>query len=144
MDNIDKKIIELLQESGRIPIVEITKQLHLSRPSVNERLRKLHEQGIIKKYTAVISADAIGKELQAILMIKNLKIPCRTFEGKIIDEAGILECHRVTGENSYYIKIAVSSKNELEQLIDRLIPFGTINTSIILSSPIENKPLLPD
>ena len=58
------------------------------------------------------------------------------FEEKIYEEQRILECHRVTGESSYYLKVAVHSMKELEELIDIVIPFGTVKTSMILSSPI--------
>ena len=136
MDEIDKKITLLLQEDARMTITEMTEHLHLSRPSVTERLKRLQDAGIIEKYTARISLDIIGKSIQAFLRIENLKIPCKKFEEKIYEEQRILECHRVTGESSYYLKVAVHSMKELEELIDIVIPFGTVKTSMILSSPI--------
>ncbi|PIE94565.1 Lrp/AsnC family transcriptional regulator [Bacillus fungorum] len=136
MDEIDKKITLLLQEDARMTITEMTEHLHLSRPSVTERLKRLQDAGIIEKYTARISLDVIGKSLQAFLRIENLKIPCKKFEEKIYEEHRILECHRVTGESSYYLKVAVHSMKELEELIDIVIQFGTVKTSMILSSPI--------
>ena len=135
MDEIDKKITLLLQEDARMTITEMTEHLHLSRPSVTERLKRLQDAGIIEKYTARISLDIIGKSIQAFLRIENLKIPCKKFEEKIYEEQRILECHRVTGESSYYLKVAVHSMKELEELIDIVIPFGTVKTSMILSSP---------
>ncbi|PGK42296.1 AsnC family transcriptional regulator [Bacillus anthracis] len=136
MDEIDKKITLLLQEDARMTITEMTEHLHLSRPSVTERLKRLKDAGVIEKYTARISLDVIGKSLQAFLRIENLKIPCKKFEEKIYEEHRILECHRVTGESSYYLKVAVHSMKELEELIDIVIQFGTVKTSMILSSPI--------
>ncbi|HDR8441679.1 TPA: Lrp/AsnC family transcriptional regulator, partial [Bacillus cereus] len=133
---IDKKITLLLQEDARMTITEMTEHLHLSRPSVTERLKRLQDAGIIEKYTARISLDIIGKSIQAFLKIENLKVPCKKFEEKIYEEQRILECHRVTGESSYYLKVAVHSMKELEELIDIVIPFGTVKTSMILSSPI--------
>ncbi|HDR6308069.1 TPA: Lrp/AsnC family transcriptional regulator, partial [Bacillus cereus] len=132
----DKKITLLLQEDARMTITEMTEHLHLSRPSVTERLKRLQDAGIIEKYTARISLDIIGKSIQAFLRIENLKVPCKKFEEKIYEEQRILECHRVTGESSYYLKVAVHSMKELEELIDIVIPFGTVKTSMILSSPI--------
>lgn len=136
MDEIDKKITLLLQEDARMTITEMTEHLHLSRPSVTERLKRLQDAGIIEKYTARISLDIIGKSIQAFLRIENLKVPCKKFEEKIYEEQRILECHRVTGESSYYLKVAVHSMKELEELIDIVILFGTVKTSMILSSPI--------
>ncbi|PFV78036.1 AsnC family transcriptional regulator [Bacillus sp. AFS059628] len=142
MDEIDKKITLLLQEDARMTITEMTDHLHLSRPSVTERLKRLQDAGIIEKYTARISLDIIGKSIQAFLRIENLKIPCKKFEEKIYEEQRILECHRVTGESSYYLKVAVHSMKELEELIDIVIPFGTVKTSMILSSPIPYRSVL--
>ena len=113
MDEIDKKITLLLQEDARMTITEMTEHLHLSRPSVTERLKRLQDAGIIEKYTARISLDIIGKSIQAFLRIENLKVPCKKFEEKIYEEQRILECHRVTGESSYYLKVAVHSMKEL-------------------------------
>lgn len=82
MDEIDKKITLLLQEDARMTITEMTEHLHLSRPSVTERLKRLQDTGIIEKYTARISLDAVGKSIQAFLRIENLKIPCKNLRRK--------------------------------------------------------------
>ncbi|MGH0540756.1 Lrp/AsnC family transcriptional regulator [Bacillus cereus] len=143
MDNIDRKILELLQEDGRITIIQLSKKLNLSRPSVNERLRRLQENGVIQGFTARISHEAIGKGTLVIIQIGNLKVECHRFEEIIKEEMDILECHRVTGTNSYFMKVAVTSMKDVTALVDRLIPFGQLNTSVVLSSPIIYRPLLP-
>ncbi|PAD83794.1 Lrp/AsnC family transcriptional regulator [Niallia circulans] len=143
MDDIDRKILEILQEDSRITIIHLSKKLNLSRPSVNERLRRLQENGIIQGFTARISAEKIGKGTLVIIQIGDLKIECRRFEDMIKKETDILECHRVTGTNSYYMKAVVASTKDLEALVDRLIPFGQLNTSVVLSSPIPYRPLRP-
>ncbi|QKG84473.1 Lrp/AsnC family transcriptional regulator [Kroppenstedtia pulmonis] len=143
MDDIDRRILELLQEDSRITIIHLSKKLNLSRPSVNERLRRLQENGVIQGFTARISPEKIGKSTLVIIQIGNLKIECRRFEEMIKEETDILECHRVTGTNSYFMKAVVASTKDLESLVDRLIPFGQLNTSVVLSSPIPYRPLLP-
>ncbi|AEP85414.1 Lrp/AsnC family transcriptional regulator [Bacillus spizizenii] len=143
MDEIDRKLLELLQEDARITIIELSKKLNLSRPSVNERLRRLQENGVIQGFTARVSAEAIGKGTIVIIQIGNLKIECRRFEELIKEETDILECHRVTGTNSYFLKAAVATMKDLEALVDRLVPYGQLNTSVVLSSPILSRPLLP-
>lgn len=143
MNGIDRKLLELLQEDARITIIELSKKLNLSRPSVNDRLRRLQENGVIQGFTARVSAEAIGKGTIVIIQIGNLKIECRRFEELIKEETDILECHRVTGTNSYFLKAAVATMKDLEALVDRLIPYGQLNTSVVLSSPILSRPLLP-
>ncbi|MBS9803922.1 Lrp/AsnC family transcriptional regulator [Bacillus toyonensis] len=143
MDIIDQKILELLQEDGRITIIQLSKKLNLSRPSVNERLRRLQENGVIQGFVARISHEAIGKNTLVIIQIGNIKIECRRFEEIIKEEMDILECHRVTGTNSYFMKAAVTSMKDVTALVDRLIPYGQLNTSVVLSSPVIYRPLLP-
>lgn len=144
MDQIDRQILKILQQDGRIAINQLSKQLHLSRPSITERLRRLQENGTILGYTARISSKKMGKEVLAIVQIRNLKVACRRFEEKLEEENDILECHRVTGDNSYFIKAAFASMHDLEAFVDRLIPFGQLNTSIVLSSPIPNNMIWPN
>ncbi|EEM13855.1 Lrp/AsnC family transcriptional regulator [Bacillus pseudomycoides] len=143
MDIIDRKILELLQEDGRITIIQLSKKLNLSRPSVNERLRRLQENGVIQGFAARISHEAIGKNTLVIIQIGNIKIECHRFEEIIKEEMDILECHRVTGANSYFMKAAVTSMKDVTALVDRLIPYGQLNTSVVLSSPVIYRPLLP-
>lgn len=90
MDEIDKKITLLLQEDARMTITEMTEHLHLSRPSVTERLKRLQDAGIIEKYTARISLDIIGKSIQAFLRIENLKVPCKNLRRKYTKNRGFL------------------------------------------------------
>ncbi|WP_181350440.1 Lrp/AsnC family transcriptional regulator [Thalassobacillus sp. CUG 92003] len=143
MDDIDRKILELLQEDGRITIIRLAKALHLSRPSVNERLRRLQDNEVIQGFTARVAPERVGKGILVFIQIGNLKIQCQKFEEIIQGETNVLECHRVTGSNSYFMKAAVASMKDLEELVDRLIPYGQVNTSVILSSPILSRNLLP-
>lgn len=143
MDTIDVEMLKLLQQNARMTVSELSKQLALSRPSVTERMHRLQEKGIIEEFTARISPAAIGKETVLFIQISELKITPKEFEKRIKEETDILECHRVTGQTSYFIKAAVSRIEGLGMLVDRLIPYGNINTSIVLGSPIPYRHLLP-
>ena len=143
MDNIDRRIIELLQEDGRMTIIELSKQLNLSRPSVKDRIHKLEDNGVIEGFTARISSEAIGKNLSAFIQICNIKLTCTGFLDMLKNETDITECHKVTGAMSYMVKVEVVSKKDLENLVDRLSQHAHLNVSLILSSPIINKAILP-
>ncbi|QSO54951.1 Lrp/AsnC family transcriptional regulator [Alicyclobacillus curvatus] len=143
MDQIDARLLALLQENGRITVSDLSKTLNLSRPSVTDRLRRLEEQHIVTGFTANVSPTGVGRDVLVIIEISELKVPCRRFEDYIADDTDILECHRVTGVMSYIMKAAVPSMVGLEALVDRLIIFGRVNTSIVLSSPVKFRPLLP-
>jgi Lrp/AsnC family transcriptional regulator, leucine-responsive regulatory protein len=138
MDELDIKMLERLQQDGRITISQLSKELHLSRPAVNERFLRLQEQGVIEGFTAQISPEALGR-IKVIIQLSDIKIPCKDVEKRLLKEESIMECHRVTGNMSYLIKASVPSTEYLEQLIDRLVPYGKVNTSLILSSPIPGR-----
>lgn len=143
MDTIDRKIIMAIQEDSRMTVSELSKRLALSRPSTAERLVRLKEKGIIEAFTARISLTAIGRDMMLIIQVGALKVSIQEFEAMIQKEESIIECHRVTGEVSYFLKAAVSDMNSMTMLIDRLIPFGNINTSTVLTSPVPYRVISP-
>ncbi|WP_062749734.1 Lrp/AsnC family transcriptional regulator [Shouchella tritolerans] len=144
MDKMDRDILKLLQENARMTISELSKELSLSRPSMSERLLRLQEKGIIENFTTRVSLKKIGKDILLLIQVSGLKVPVVEFEEMVQQEHDIIECHRVTGEVSYFIKAAVSDVGSMRKLIDRLIPYGTINTSTVLNSPVPYRIILPD
>jgi Lrp/AsnC family leucine-responsive transcriptional regulator len=143
MDRLDITLLKLLQEDGRMTVSELSKRLSLSRPSISERLLRLQEKGIILGFGARISPAAVGRNVQLIIQISELKVSPQDFEKRIINDEDILECHRVTGTVSYVLKAAVTGMDALSLLVERLMPYGNVNTSVILSSPVINRFILP-
>ena len=125
-------------------ISQLSQVLSLSRPSVSERLHRLCEQGVIEGFSARISLPAIGRSILVMIQISQLRTGPDEFETMIATHPDILECHRVTGSVSYFLKAAVADMNSLKKLVDQFIPFGTINTSLVLSSLISFRALLPE
>lgn len=144
MDMVDRNILEYLQEDARLTISELSKKLALSRPSVTERLHRLQEQGIIEGFAARVSPAKIGRDTLLIVQISDLKVSAKEFEEMIARDADVLECHRVTGHIGYFIKAAVPGMNGLRLLVDRLMPYGNLYTSVVLASPVTFRPLLPE
>lgn len=144
MDALDVRLLKLLQEDGRMTVSQLSQELALSRPSVSERLHRLQEQGIIAGFTAQVAPAAVGRTILLFIQVSQLRMNPHEFEKFIEDQPYILECHRVTGTVSYFIKAAVANMNSLQQLVDRLITLGTVNTSIVLSSPVSHRIVLPE
>ncbi|WDL98387.1 Lrp/AsnC family transcriptional regulator [Alicyclobacillus sp. ALC3] len=143
MDQIDIQLLELLQQDGRMTLSDLSKALNLSRPSITERLRRLEERNIIMGFAALVSPAGVGRGLLVFIEVGQVTVPCRKFEAFIATEPDVLECHRVTGAVSYIMKAAVSSVGHLEALVDRLIPYGRVNTSVVLSSPVTARTMIP-
>ncbi len=144
MDKVDIQLLKILQEDARITVSDLSKKLALSRPSVSERLLRLQEKGIILEFSARISPAKLGRETLLFIQISELKEEPHVFEEFIKSETDIIECHRVTGPVSYTIKAAVSGIDGMRNLVDRLIPYGAINTSVILASPVPYRHILPN
>lgn len=143
MDKLDIDLLKLLQENSRITISELSKKIALSRPSITERILRLQEKGIIEEFTARISLASINRGTILFIQLSSLKVSNSEFEQMIIGDEEILECHRVTGSTSYFIKAAVKDMGSMKSLIDRLMPYGDINTSIVLESPLPYRHLVP-
>lgn len=144
MDQLDIRLLELLQMDGRMTLSELSKKLSLSRPSITERLKRLQDREIIEGFSARVSLEAIGRDVIVYIQVSELKLLSYTeFEKRIIDDPDIIECHRLTGSVSYLLKAAVTGMDHLSRLIDRLTPYGNVNTSIVLSSPVSFRCITP-
>jgi Lrp/AsnC family leucine-responsive transcriptional regulator len=134
LDAIDWKIVEALQADGRASLSSLGKKVGLSQPAVSERVKRLEARGVIEGYSARINFRAVGLDLLAIARIKttfaNLQACLKLFASM----PEILEVHRVTGEDCLIVKVLVPRAAQLESVIDRLAKYGSVTTSIVLSS----------
>lgn len=138
MDAIDSKILEVLQDNSRVSISDLSKQVNLSLSAVSERLKKLEASSIIEKYTVILDSKSLGQEL-SVLMNISLENPRNTneFFEIIHKESEILECHYVTGEYDYILKITTKNTATLEALMNRIKEIPGIKrtqTNVVLSS----------
>ena len=144
MDTLDVRMLKLLQDNGRMTVSQLSQLLSLSRPSVAERLNRLQEQGVIEGFGARVPPAGVGRTMLLFIQISQMRINHLEFEKQIQTQPYILECHLVTGTVSYMLKAAVSGMESLQKLVDQLTPYGTVNTSIVLSSPVAYRPVLPE
>ena len=144
IDDIDHHILRLLQEDARLSNAAIGEQVGLNASSVYERVKKLERKGIITGYTAVVSAEKLGRPLTAFMRLtasaaggesyhharEQLAELCR-------QDPDILECHSVTGSESYLLKVRIATPAALEELVGRLrdnILVANTNTHIVLTT----------
>lgn len=143
LDQIDCKILKHLQEDGRISYAALGRLVGLTTPAVIERVRKLEDARIITGYRAEIDTAKVGLPITAFVRMSISGVDY----SHIIEVAGesteVLECHRGTGGDSFIMKVAVSSVEHLQNLIDRLTPYGITTTSIVLSSPVKSRIVEP-
>jgi Lrp/AsnC family leucine-responsive transcriptional regulator len=145
LDPTDRKIIGELTSEGRVSLAELGRRVNLSPPAVAERVQRLERAGIITGYRAELDLRRLGYQLTAIVRIK----PAPGHLPRIPEVAAaipeISECHRITGEDCFFLKVHLRSIDELSDLLDRFLAHGDTTTSLINASPIARRdPPLPE
>ena len=139
IDTTDVNLLEALATDARTSIAELARLVGLSAPSVSERIRRLEEAGVIEGYAARINPNALGLPLAVWLRIRPIPGQLRKVAEIVKALPEIVECDRITGEDCFIAKAHVRSVQELERLIDEIIPYAMTNTAIIQSSPVERR-----
>ena len=139
IDTIDLALIELLQKDARTPQAQLAASVGLAASSVNERIRKLGERGLITGYHAKISPEVMGYDLLAFLYVAWSKPETeRAFLKRIVNQSTIMEVHHVTGVWNYMLKVRVKNTRMLEGLLAKVIKavpgVERTETIIVLSS----------
>jgi Lrp/AsnC family transcriptional regulator, leucine-responsive regulatory protein len=142
LDNIDLKILDILQNNGRTKRNALAEAAGLSLPSVSERLRKLEEQGIIRGYYAHLDPARLGKDITAFVLVT---VDSSRHYQAFLEHANandeILEVHAVTGEGTHLLKIRTENTRSLEKLLSKIQAWAGVDrtsTSMVLSSPKES------
>jgi Lrp/AsnC family leucine-responsive transcriptional regulator len=137
LDRTDRQILAILERSARTPLAEIGREVGLSGPGVGERLRRLEGLGVIAGYRARVVYEKVGCPIQGFLRLTTQAEQYPRVLARLGEIPGVLECHHVTGAESFIIRFAVASLADLEALIGSLSPFGETATSLILSTPVD-------
>ena len=141
MDSIDRQIIRLLQKNARSSISEISAQVNLSIPATSDRIRKIESAGIITQYTAIVNPSAVNRKLTALMFI-SLEKPrfSDQFVSFVNTQDEILECHYLTGDFDYLMKIVTESTETLEALLRRVksIPGVQKTQTIVTLCTVKN------
>lgn len=139
IDEIDKKILTELQQDARTSYAELGRRVGLTTPAVIERVRKLEDAGIVTGYRVEIDPAKIGLPITAFIRMSITGVDYSHIIEVAEQSKEVLECHRGTGGDSFIMKVAVSSVEHLQELIDRLTPYGITTTTIVLSSPVKRR-----
>jgi len=145
MEELDRRIIGLLSQDGRMSFTDLGKVTGLSTSAVHQRVRKLEERGVIQGYRAVVDQDAVGMPLLAFISVTPLD-PAAPDDvaDRLRDIVDLEACHSVAGEESYILKARVATPGDLEDLLARVRSGANVSTrtTVVLSTPWEERPHL--
>ncbi|MDL4776990.1 MULTISPECIES: Lrp/AsnC family transcriptional regulator [Thermomonosporaceae] len=142
MEEIDRQILALLADDGRMSFTDLAKETGLSVSAVHQRVRRLQKRGIVTGFTAQLDHQQIGLPLTAFVSIKPIDPAAPDDAPERLEGLTAIEaCHSVAGEESYILKVRVASPNELEELLQQIRAAANVatRTTVVLSTPWEGR-----
>ncbi len=145
IDQTDLKILYILQNNGRTRLADIADEVGLSAPAVMERVKKLEASGVIKGYQALVDGKKVGKDVTAFIGVsignqRNID----QFASDMLQYRDVLECHHVTGDESFILKVKSANTGSLEKLLGQIRSVEGVTrtvTRIVLSTAKEGQAL---
>ena len=140
LDELDRTLLSTLQEDARLSNAELARRVDLSATGLQKRLRRLEEAGVITRYVALVDREALGYDMLCFVQVtlqRHEPDAVNHFRREVQTMAEVLECHHLTGEFDYLLKVVVRNRKHLEQFIlNTLTPvrgMDKIRTSLVLS-----------
>lgn len=145
LDHVNRQLLRALLAEPRITMSALARQVGMSAPAVTERVQRMEQAGIISGYRMDISPTALGLPVTAFARIR----PTGGQLPKIAELAAelpeVTECYRITGEDCFLVKLHARAVEDLERVLDRFLLYGQTVTSIVVSCPVQPRPLpIPD
>jgi Lrp/AsnC family leucine-responsive transcriptional regulator len=145
IDYIDLKILCILQTNGRTRLAEIAEEVELSAPAVMERVKKLEVGKVIKGYQAVVDGKKVGKDITAFIGVSiGNQRDMDKFAKQMLQHHDVLECHHVTGDESFILKVKSANTASLETLLGEIRSVEGVTrtvTKVVLSTAKESQAL---
>jgi Lrp/AsnC family leucine-responsive transcriptional regulator len=141
LDAVNLRLLSELHSNPRLSMSELARRVGMSAPAVTERVRRLEETGVIVGYRMDVDPAALGLPVTALVRIRPGPGQLPRIAKAAQETPQVAECHRITGEDCFLLRIHAPSIGELEDLLDRFLLFGQTTTSIVVSTPVPARPL---
>jgi Lrp/AsnC family leucine-responsive transcriptional regulator len=145
LDQIDLKILYILQNDGRRRLADIADEVELSAPAVMERVKKLEASGVILGYQALVDGKKVGKDITAFIGVSvGSQRDMDKFAMQMMCYRDVLECHHVTGDESFILKVKSANTGALEKLLGEIRSVDGVTrtvTKVVLSTAKEGQTL---
>ncbi|HEX6197461.1 MAG TPA: Lrp/AsnC family transcriptional regulator [Jiangellaceae bacterium] len=144
LDETDLRILDALQRDGRASFADLAREVAMSASAVTERVRRLESLGVISGYGAMVDAERLGLTVTAFVRLKYPTGNYKPLHDLLAVTPEVVECHHVTGDDCFILKVLARSMRHLEQTTGRIAGLGSVTTSVVYSSPLESRPLTPE
>jgi Lrp/AsnC family transcriptional regulator, leucine-responsive regulatory protein len=136
VDQVNRRLLGELQDDGRLSLAELGRRVGLSAPAVAERLQRLEDDGVVHGYRAIVNPRALGLSLSAVVRIRPNARQLPKVAELARETPEVVECHRITGEDCFFMRMHLRDVEHLEEVIDQFALYGQTTTSIVQSSPV--------
>lgn len=141
MDAMDWRLLGELQTDARLSFNELGRRVHLSAPSVADRVRRLEDRGVLTGYHAVVDATRAGHPVTAFIQLRCDRDRCLLKTSRATDYPEVCEVHKLSGDHCSLLKVRATSMEHLEGVLEQIGRHGQMRTSIVLSTQFEGRPV---
>ncbi|MEU5690165.1 Lrp/AsnC family transcriptional regulator [Actinosynnema sp. NPDC020468] len=144
LDELDWKLLDLLQHDGRMTFTELARRVSLSAPATTERVRRLEQAGVLTGYVAVVDPQKLGLPIEAIVRVRVRSLDTPRFRANVVTLAQVRDADHVTGDDCWLLRVVCRTMVELEGFVELAQRYGDTTTSLVFSSAARNRPVTRD
>jgi Lrp/AsnC family leucine-responsive transcriptional regulator len=144
LDAVNVRLLNELHDDPRMSMSELARRVGMSAPAVTERVQRLENAGVIKGFRMEVDPAALGMPVTALVRVRPGPGQLPKIAQAAQDTPQVVECHRITGEDCFYLKVHAPSIQHLEEVLDQFLLFGQTASSIVVSTPVPLRPLPVD
>ena len=141
LDDVNRRLLAELHANPRITMSALARRVDMSAPAVTERVQRLERAGVITGYRLEVDPAALGLPITAFARIRPAAGQLAKLAGLAQSIPQITECHRITGEDCFLIKVHAPTVGQLEMVLDQFLTYGQTISSIVVSTPVRPRPL---
>jgi Lrp/AsnC family leucine-responsive transcriptional regulator len=141
LDAVNVQLLAELHADARLSMSELARRVGMSAPAVTERVQRLEAAGVIRGFRMDVDPVALGMPVTALVRVRPGPGQLPKIAEAARETPQVVECHRITGEDCFFLKVHAPSISELEEVLDRFLLFGQTTSSIVVSTPVPLRPL---
>jgi Lrp/AsnC family leucine-responsive transcriptional regulator len=141
LDAVNIRLLGELHDNPRMSMSELARRVGMSAPAVTERVQRMESAGVIRGFRMDVDPAALGMPVTALVRVRPGPGQLPKITQAARDTPQVVECHRITGEDCFYLKVHAPSIGDLEEVLDQFLLYGQTTSSIVVSTPVPLRPL---